>query len=373
MAAPIDEDDPIPAAAYVRPLPGDERLSAARQREALEAFARAWSMRIDRWFEEACAEGAEAPRPALDALLQAAAGRGRDFDFVLVLDAARFAAAHDPEGAAVHAALAEAGAQPLYAAEPLRNDGRAVTRRLKAAWRGQQARSRGALLRAAKRRGAVAGFRMGGLTPYGYRRRELGRRGEGRLLERGQCRAEGTRSLLVPGPAAEVETVRRIFRLYAESGWSAERIAKRLNAEGAPPGEGVRAWRPNRIRLMLRNEVYAGTHAYRSGGRWGYGGEVVRRHDACEPLVDRPLWEAAQARRDARTRRPGEAEVLAGLRRVLKLHGVLTWALIEAEPGMPGRTALKARFGSLEAAAARIGYALPPAEERRRMMEQVGG
>ena len=56
--------------------------------------------------------------------------------------------------------------------------------------------------------------------------------------------------------------VRRIFTLYAE-GDGLTRIAKHLDAEGAPPPRaGTRSWAPTAVREIIRRELYAGVIAW---------------------------------------------------------------------------------------------------------------
>lgn len=381
----------IAAAAYLRAAsldaaPGGS-APAARQRAVLETFAAAHCLRIDRWFEDQDPPGPpEAreptpPRPALAALLAHAASPGRDFEFVLVHDAARLDRAHAGDWQGIDAELRAAGSPPLYAAEPHRNDGRAIGRRLKALFDQDQRADLARRVAAGKRRWFAHGFHPGGSAPYGYRRQQIGWNQSGRILEHGEGAPQGRfRSVLVPGPAQEVDTVRRIFTLYGRGGLSLEAIARRLNVEGVPAGERRLPWSKARIKCILGNETYAGVLTY---GRLGVAPDgrrvpnprsrILRLPDACEPIIGPTLFEAARARREGRTRRFTNDEILEGLRRVLKTHGVITNGLVDDDPELPSSITVRVRFGGMRKALARIGYEPPGDWERRRAMERVRG
>jgi DNA invertase Pin-like site-specific DNA recombinase len=114
-----------------------------------------------------------------------------------------------------------------------------------------------------------------------------------------------TRGKLTPNAFAPV--IVRIFDLYASGSGGHAGIAGRLNREGVPsPRGGV--WWSGQIAEILRTEAYAGRPMWK-----GYplaGG--------CPPIIDRDLWDRAQAawRRRAWTASPHDpmsALVLAGL------------------------------------------------------------
>ena len=83
----------------------------------------------------------------------------------------------------------------------------------------------------------------------------------------------------------EARVVRRIFREYM-GGATLHAIAARLN-EDRVPSQRNRQWSKSGLRYMLRNPVYVGRI------RW----DDVTREDSHAPIVDLPVWEAAQARR----------------------------------------------------------------------------
>lgn len=108
----------------------------------------------------------------------------------------------------------------------------------------------------------------------------------------------------------EAETVRMIFRLYAD-GNGATAICTRLNQIGSKTKNGAQ-WTPPSIYGMLDNPVYIGMVKWqaRKTIKLVENGEIVRHkpHQREYPvfpgkhpaIVDEALWEAVRARREAR-------------------------------------------------------------------------
>ena len=65
------------------------------------------------------------------------------------------------------------------------------------------------------------------------------------------------RVVLVPGPAQEVDTVRRMYHLFVEDGQSEQEIAQELNAEGRVTDLN-RPWTRGTVHQVLTNEKYVG-------------------------------------------------------------------------------------------------------------------
>lgn len=388
----------VPAAAYVRAdADAAPAASIPAQRARLETFAQAHSLSIVRWFVDDPAYAAPDPssrpdRRALD-MLRAQAANGCDFEFVLALDAARFDRNHPGDWQSLDAELRAAGVPPLYAAEPRRNDGRALGQRLKALYAGEfrddARRARNAAIAAGRRRALAQGFHGGAPAPFGLRRQMIGWNQEGRVMERGEGRPHGRyRSVLVPGPPWEVDTVNRIFALYVHGGLSMGQIARRLNAEPGPPeslarlgrlghGPGVgrdrRVWRAGAVRKILTNPIYTGT---RVSGRRSTRADpppVVVIEGVCEPIVTRALFDAAAECIRARRRRFTDKQIVAGLKRLLDTHGAITRELVDGDPELPGWITIGTRFGRIGQAMAKVGYAKPTDWEARRAMGRERG
>jgi site-specific DNA recombinase len=164
--------------------------------------------------------------------------------------------------------------------------------------------SRNQEVRALSRRVASACVRLakmgewlGGPVPYAYRLEDA-----------------GGRKRLVPGDPREVETVRLVFRLAGDHGWSVGKIVDELHARRIPSPSGKPLWRRQTVRNILRNRRYVGdaVRGVRSTGKYTRTANGVvsdaaqkgdRRNppetwtvvaDSHEPLVGRDLWERAQ-------------------------------------------------------------------------------
>jgi len=105
---------------------------------------------------------------------------------------------------------------------------------------------------------------------------------------------------IVPG---EAEIVRRIFHMYLD-GMGSVRIMKKLIAEGIPAPEGG-LWNASVIRMMLRNEKYAGdlllqkffTNNHVEKKQYFNRGELPQYFVAedHEPIINREIFDAVQA------------------------------------------------------------------------------
>lgn len=153
--------------------------------------------------------------------------------------------------------------------------------------------------------------------PYGYDRMLVDERGEHRTRLRDGERAakpQGWRTIFVPGDAEKVEAVRWMFRKYAEGGVNMRDLARELNDRGLPTSTG-KVWTMNIVRKILGNEMYCGRSVWGRHSRARYhqpldgdiqpvrGKPTAANDESCivvddahEPLVDRKLFAAVQAR-----------------------------------------------------------------------------
>jgi len=160
-------------------------------------------------------------------------------------------------------------------------------------------------------RGRVERGYSGGGLPYGYSSEPVL---SGRVDHRGNPIPDGYR--WVPDDE-QAEVVRSIFDRYA-SGWSCEKLAHDLNAEGVPPPRPRSAkrrggaWSMTAIREMLRNPIYRGEYIWNKS-EWIKDHETGRRrrhsrpesqwlskHDEAWRILSDELWQ--QAREAARAR-----------------------------------------------------------------------
>jgi len=288
---------------------------------------------------------------------------------VLVYDVSRWGRFQDlDQGAHYEFLCRRAGLAVEYCVEPFDNDGTpqaVLIKQVKRSMAAEYSRQLSERIGAAKRRAAARGFVQSGRAPFGMVRQVVDAAGRPRaLLARGERRADGPyRITLVPGPQAEVATVRRIFRLYAVTGLRLAAIADQLRDEPLDPAP-ARAWTVASVKRILRNETYVGTLVY--GRHASYLKRPlpppppetwIRVENAFPALVSRRIFEAAQAQlaRDA-PRRRSRAEMLDDLRDLLRRRGHLDTGAIDHDPASLCAATYAAHLGGLKGAYALIGY-----------------
>jgi DNA invertase Pin-like site-specific DNA recombinase len=179
---------------------------------------------------------------------------------------------------------------------------------------------------------ASAGRWAGGTIPLGYR----GEREE--IVVKGRRKTRTRR--LVLGPDAEVEVVRLIFHLYADTPMGLRAVAQELTRRGVRTQTGTRAWNTETVKRILLNPVYLGRTSWnrRSEGRFigvvdcqpvqrpadagkaraNDKGQWIERDGRHDAIIDLPTFERCQqklaARRGGRRKTRGTF-VLTGLLR----------------------------------------------------------
>ena len=124
-------------------------------------------------------------------------------------------------------------------------------------------------------------------------------------------------------------------------------------------------WTGLRVRLILKNEAYAGVMVI---GKTRYVlGEMrkrpreawIRAPGAFAPVVSRRLFSAAQARFRVTHACASDDILLDELRRALRRHGRLSAKIIDSDRDSHCSSIYRSRFGSLLQAYQAIGYQLP--------------
>lgn len=348
-----------------------QTCSLEYQAAANAAYAHAEGWRIVRTYSDPGISGLRLDaRPGLKALLADALSGQGGYDAVLVYDVSRWGRFQDLDQAAHYEFLCrEAGVEVIYTGEPFAQDGSlvsAILKNLKRAMAAEYSRELSAKVRRAQRTLQAKGYWLGGAPGYGLRRQSMTHAGElGVLMEEGQCKAlRGYRTVIVPGPEAEVQIVRRIYSLFLTAGMRMVTIAHLLNEEGVTAERGA-AWSRHRVRNVLTNEKYTGVLVF--GKHTGPLGEIRRRRKrtdwlrvegALKPLISRARFDLVQAQlRTPKHRRPTNEQLLAELRLVMADRGRLSALLIDAHPKAHCAEIYKRRFGSLENAYRLVGYA----------------
>ena len=374
MAAPV-ATRLIPAAQYVRASTGLQTYSIEHQLACIAGFAEGRGYQIIATYSDEARSGLDlAGRPALQALLAQALSPRPGFQAILVYDVSRWGRFQDlDEGAHYEFLCRQAGLGVEYCAEPFDNDGSPeadLIKQLKRSIAAEFSRELSARLVLAKERVAAKGYRPSGHAPFGYLRQVVDARGRPVcVLKRGEHKsAHNHRVRLTPGPAREVETVRKIFQLYAVTGMKPAAIAAWLRAS-AHPARSIHGWTASAVRGVLRQEAYAGVLLWGRTQRRMKGpmtrpapASWRRVTGAWQPLISQERFDEAQ-RLLGQGRRSNEA-ALADLRHLLREHGRLDTGLIDEAPGMLGVGAYRQRFGGLRCAYALIGYR--PARRARR-------
>ena len=120
-------------------------------------------------------------------------------------------------------------------------------------------------------------------APFGYRRQEIRDGVPGRVLDRGERKADDARAVLTPGPEDERAAVRDAFTRYAAGGVSLGGLSRQLASR-----HPMWKWSKQSVRRLLANPVYIGKHVACRG--------AVIRDGAHLPIIDADTWHRAQHR-----------------------------------------------------------------------------
>lgn len=360
----------IRAAEYVRMSTEHQRYSTENQADAIRHYAAARGLEVVRTYADEGKSGLRLDgRDALKRLIDDVQNGDADFETILVYDVSRWGRFQDADESAYYEYICKrAGIAVQYCAEPFENDGSpasTIVKGIKRAMASEYSRLLSIKVFAGQRRLIELGYRQGGAPGFGLRRRLVGPSGVTKgELARGEHKSIQTdRVVLVPGPEAEVAVVRSIYRDFVERRQSERQIAEALNAQGGRTDLG-RLWTRGTVHQVLINEKYAGSNVWNRVSFKLKEKRVRNRPDmwirvegAFPAIIDRPLFEAAQAIIHARSIRLTDDEMLGALRALLAREGVLSGLVIDEADGMPSSGAYRSRFGSLLRAYELAGYA----------------
>lgn len=360
---------PVPAAQYVRMSTEHQKYSTANQADAILRYAAARGFTIVRSYEDAGKSGLRLDgRDALQRLIADVRAGTTDFRAVLVYDVSRWGRFQDADESAYYEFVCkEAGILVHYCAEQFENDGSlsaTIIKSMKRAMAGEYSRELSAKVFAGQCRLISLGFRQGGPAGFGLRRQLIDehRQPKGELARGLQKSLQTDRVVLTVGPDHEVDTVRRIYRLFVENGETEREIATRLNDEGGVTDLG-RPWTRGTVHQVLTNEKYVGHNVYNRTSFKLKAKRVVnppdmwvRANGAFAPIVDVGIFATVQGIIQARSRRFSDAELLESLTALLRRRGSLSGLLIDEQDAMPSSSAFRSRFGSLLRAYQLVGY-----------------
>jgi len=358
------------AAQYVRMSTEHQKYSTENQAEIISLYAAQRGFEIVRTYADEGKSGLRLDgRDALKQLIQDVESGNAPFEAVLVYDVSRWGRFQDADQSAYYEYLCRrAGIAVHYCAEQFENDGSlsaTIIKSMKRAMAGEYSRELSAKVFTGQCRLITLGFRQGGPAGFGLRRQLVDEHRQPKAeLARGEHKSLQTdRVVLKPGPAEEVEIVRRIYRMFVLNRRSEREIAILLNAEGIVTDLG-RPWTRGTVHQVLTNEKYIGNNVYNRvsfklkqeriinpPGAW------VRAEGAFEPIVEMDFFLAAQRIIEERSRRYTDAELLERLTNLLAMKGCLSGLVIDEVDDMPSSSTYRSRFGSLIRAYELVGYA----------------
>lgn len=364
-----DDGAAIPAAAYVRMSTDLQKYSTENQLAAIRKYADDRGFEIVRIYEDAGRSGLRLDgRDALKQLMDDVDSRQTPFRAILVYDISRWGRFQNADESAHYEYLcSRTGIRVHYCAEQFENDGSTGSHLLKSVRRimaGDYSRDLSVKVFAGQCRLIELGYRQGGAPGFGLRRMLIDEHGnpKGELLPGQRKSLQTDRVILIPGPASETETIRRIYRMFVEEKMPEREIAYLLNMEGVTSDIG-RPWSRSTIHQILVNEKYIGNNVYNrvsfklkqqrvrnKPDMW------VRAEGAFAAVVDKALFDRARAIIDARSQHLSDEELLALLRNVLETQGSLSGFVIDEMDSMPSTNVYRKRFGSLLRAYSMIGY-----------------
>ncbi len=360
----------IRAAQYVRMSTEHQQFSTDNQVVAIARYADDNGYEIVRTYADEGKSGLNlGGRAGLQQVLKDVEEGRADYKALLVYDVSRLGRFQDTDEAATYELrLRSAGIEVQYASEQFRNDGSigsSIIKTVKRAMAGEYSRELSVKVFAGQSNLIRLGFRQGGAAGFGLRRLLVDQSGSPKSeLDHGEQKSIATdRIILVPGPADEVELVREVYALFVEKNLSEREIATVLNERDIVTDLG-RAWTRGTVHQLLINEKYIGNNVWaqtsfklkqrhvRNGPK-----DWVRSDGAFAPIIDKSMFERAQAIVAARSARLSQDEMLDLLRAVLAGHGTLSGLIIDEAEDAPSSSAYRSRFGSLLRAYALVGFA----------------
>ena len=355
----------LPAAQYLRMSTEHQQYSIDNQADEIRRYAEAQGFEIIKTYIDEAKSGLVLKRRlGLAKLLSDVVGGPQPYKAILVYDVSRWGRFQDTDESAYYEFLCKSAGLPIhYCAEQFVNDGampNVVMKALKRAMAAEYSRELSSKVFEAEKRISGLGFWVGSMPGYGLRRMLCSSDSTHKqIMEFHERKNLSTdRVILVPGPAEEVETVRKIFRMVLE-GHTAKEIASHLNEQHV---KGPRRWNwcVSTVWDIVKNPKYMGSQTWaKSAGKLGQPrvktpeNEWVVRTNAFEPIIDEHTFTAAQ---NLIAHSKSDQYLLDRLRFLLATKGSLGRWEIRTTPGIPCEETYVNRFGNLRKAFALVGF-----------------
>ena len=363
------EPPKVRAAEYVRMSTEHQKYSTDNQGEAIRRYAERRGYEIVKTYADEGKSGLNlGGRLALQKLLEDVESGAADFKALIVYDISRWGRFQDPdEAASYELRCRRAGVQVHYCAEQFENDGSigsSIIKTVKRAMAGEYSRELSVKVFAGQANLIRLGYRQGGAAGFGLRRMLIDQAGETKTtLGRGEHKSIATdRVILVPGPDAEIDVVREVFRLFVEAEQSERQIADQLNERGILT-DLDRPWTRGSVHQLLINEKYIGNNVWartsfklKAAHVQNTPDDWVRADGVFDGIVDPEIFNRAKTLIQARSDRLSDDGMLELLAQVLEQRGYLSGLIIDEVEDCPSSSAFRSRFGSLLRAYALVGF-----------------
>jgi DNA invertase Pin-like site-specific DNA recombinase len=346
-----------------------QRYSTENQAATIAQYARHRGLEIIRSYADEGKSGLRIDgRDALKKLIADVQSGLADFKTILVYDISRWGRFQDADESAYYEYICRrAGIDVRYCAEQFENDGSVsatIVKSVKRAMAGEYSRELSVKVFAGQCRLIELGFRQGGSPGFGIRRCliDQNRVPKGELTPGEYKSLQTDRVILVPGPDAEAEAVRSMYRMFVNEGRTEREIAAGLNARGIMT-DLDRPWTRGTVHQILTNEKYIGNNVFNRVSYKLKAKRVVNSPDmwirgngAFQPIIEPGTFRAAQLIIAERNRRFSNDEMLHSLKQLYQQHGLLSGLIIDEVDEMPSSGAYRSRFGSLLRAYELIGF-----------------
>src|SRR5579863_2155392 len=361
----MSSNSSTPAAQYLRMSTEHQQYSLQNQASAIRQYALQKGFEVVKSYADPGRSGLVLKdRKGLAQLLKDVVGGLHAYKVILVYDVSRWGRFQDIDEAAYYEFVCKRAGVPIhYCAEPFVNDSQMpsiVMKALKRVMAAEYSRDLSDKVFLGMKRISELGFRNGAPAGYAFRRVLCSSDGAPKqVLKDGERKNLLTdRVKLVLGPRAEVLQVREIYRKIIHERMTLAGIADELNQKRVK--FFGRQWTSSGVIGIVKNPKYMGCYVW---GRTAkkLGGRTVQQPEdswtkiqfAFPPVVDEGTFAAAQ---DALRRVKTDAELLTGLRLLLKVEGRLDQEMINRCRTVGCVDTYVKRFGSLRKAYELIGY-----------------